>query len=508
MIPVRSSSPTLPGAILQQTTPDTQHADSQHADSQHALAAASDYILSLDQFGPPQNSREYHFEHGIARARHLLDRLGGAPYTTTHCVLVAGSKGKGSTVAMLASVLAAAGYRTGAFVGPHLHTPLERFAIHLAARIGDTLSHPISTLGPYDQAVSGGTLQMPDAVFVDFAQRIRTCVETWDRPELGLPTRFEAFTAMAYRWFEEQGVNIAVMEIGIGGRLDAVNLADPIVSVITNISLEHTQMLGNTLGEIARAKAGIMRAGQPVAIAQQTRETMDVLCAEAAHVGAKPLWAENGWHCEALRHQIGGQASGQWFSVPQRFGSHAPLFVPLLGEFQLQNAAAALAACDGLSGIGFGINERAIREGLAHIQWRGRFEVLDLEPLVIADGAHTPYSIQQLCASLSRYFPDRHMHFIVAILRDKDARGMLQALANIAASVVFCDLPVRRATAAGQLLAHWNELPGPHVTGRHIASLYDALRHVRTIASGTDVICITGSLHLVAEAEELMKAAD
>jgi dihydrofolate synthase/folylpolyglutamate synthase len=452
------------------------------------LQSVFDYIQSLDRLDTPHHSRKYHFTQGIARARHLLQRLGGAPTATTRCVLVTGSKGKGSTAAMLSSILAAAGYRVGLFTGPHLHTPLERFSLY---------PHPSLPL----QGESKGGSQMPEAAFIDLTERVRHIVETWDRPDLGTPTRFEAFTAMAYRWFEEQIVDVAVMEIGIGGRLDAVNLAEPMLSVITNISLEHTEILGKTLAEIAREKAGIMRAGRPVVIAHQTDEALATLCAEAQRVGARPVLAEDGWRCAFVRHEIRPERSGQWFTASKVFGDEA-LFTPLLGAYQLQNAATTLVACDVLNQLGLSIPPTAMRSGLASVQWRGRFELLAFDPLVIADGAHTPYSIQKLCASLCNYFPDRRIHFIIGILRDKDARSMLEAVASLATSVTLCDMPARRATPAEQLLSLWNDMSSPHVMPTIAASLDEALARVRAHARAEDVICITGSLHLVAEAQE------
>ena len=440
--------------------------------------SAIDYIQSLDRVNTPQHSRNYHFEQGLPRARHLLERLGGAPAATTRCIIVTGSKGKGSTVAMLSSILSAAGFNTGIFTGPHLHTPVERFAL--------------SKMGRREW--------MPESTFVDFAQRIERIVQTWDAPALGLPTRFEAFTAMAYRWFEEQAVDMAVMEIGIGGRLDAVNLADPMLSILTNISLEHTQMLGNTVGQIAHEKAGIMRAGRPAVLAHQTDEALAVLCDEAAHLGAFPILAEQGWHCTPAGHVISPEQSGQWFACNgERY------FTPLLGAYQLQNAAAALAAVDVLREQGLMIPAPAVQAGFAQTRWQGRFDLLGFKPIVVADGAHTPYSMAQLCASLTSYFSGRRLHFIIGTLRDKDSQGIVQAAASVATSLVFCDMNVRRATPATRLMELWHALPRhEYANVQHAgvaAHLPDALQTVRSGLCEEDVICITGSLHLVAEAE-------
>lgn len=438
--------------------------------------AAVDFVQSLDRIDTPQHSRNYHFAQGIARARHLLARLGGAPNATTRCILVTGSKGKGSTVAMLSSMLSCAGFAAGVFTGPHLHTPVERFAI----------------------SQNGIRALMPEATFIDFAARIAQIVQTWDAPALGLPTRFEAFTAMAYRWFEEQGVDIAVMEIGIGGRLDAVNLAEPVLSILTNISLEHTQMLGDTVGQIAREKAGILRAGKPAITAEQTDEALGVLCEEAARIGAFVIQAEQGWHCAPAGHMIAPAQAGQWFTC-----RGARYFMPLLGAYQLQNAAAALAAVDVLREVGVDIPAPAVQEGFARTRWPGRFELLGFAPVIVADGAHTPYSMAQLCASLQAYFPGRRIHFIIGTLRDKDSHGIVEAAAQVATSLVFCDMDGRRATLATHLMELWRALPRHEFTQvQHdgmAAHLPEAMQMAQQWAGADDVICITGSLHLVAE---------
>jgi dihydrofolate synthase/folylpolyglutamate synthase len=468
---------------------------------------AFSYVQSLDHVDTPRHTREYHFHHGIARARHLLDWLGGAPSTARSCVLVAGSKGKGSTAAMLSSILAAAGHRVGAFTGPHLHSPLERFAI---------LGAGISGLG--DGRWRCVPVPMTPPTFVTLSERVRQAVEAWDRPDLGIPTRFEAFTAMAFRWFEEQAVDIAVMEIGIGGRRDAVNLANPILSVITNISLEHTEILGDTLPQIAREKAGIMRPGRPVVSSEQEPEVRQALRDEADTIGARLAFADDDCQVEQVGIQLApaGRAGGQWIRFHRnhcaadaaddqsRSDVSAPMLLSLHGNYQLQNVVTASLAASELTALGYAIDANAIRDGLRYVRWPGRFEVLGWDPMVIADGAHTPHSMRQLCESLDRYFHLRPIHFIVGILRDKDARGMLEAISLAASSVRLCDMPVRRATPADHLLELWNALSSPRVKPATAAGLAEAVSAARAQARSGDVICITGSLHLVAEAEELL----
>ncbi|MDW8350350.1 MAG: Mur ligase family protein [Anaerolineae bacterium] len=469
------------------------------------FASAVAYIQALDRVDTPQHTYTYAFQHGIARARHLLARLGDAPKATRQCVLVAGSKGKGSTATMLSAMLSAAGYRVGLFTGPHLYSPLERFI----------LSH------------HGRSAPMPEAQFTRYAAQVAQIIETWDRPELGLPTRFEAFTAMAYHWFEAQAVDIAVMEIGIGGRHDAVNLAEPIVSVITNISLEHTQMLGRTLAEIAHAKAGVLRAQGSGVIAPQQDEAKRVILDEAHRLGSadRLYFAETCCSVTRVGIRIGATAaeSGQWLRVQMSAGSdivpvemsdgHTPLFCPLLGRYQLENAATAITAAHALRVHGYQIGAADLRRGFADLRWPGRFEVLQGDPLIIADGAHTPYSMNQLCGSLQEYFPGRRIHFIIGALRDKDVRGIIQEAASVAASLTFTSMDTRRAVPADQLLAIWQALDSPlgqpaahspksSCRASAIPDVGAAIHHAQACADRDDVICIAGSLSLAALAKE------
>ncbi len=396
---------------------------------------------------------------------------------------------------MLTAMLSAAGYRVGLFTGPHLHTPLERFVI----------SH-------------GGQWEtMSEAQFASLADQIAAILGCWDRPELGLPTRFEAFTAMAYRWFEEQAVDLAIMEIGIGGRRDAVNLAEPALSVITNISLEHTQILGDTIAEIAWAKAGILRAGGSAVIAPQTDEAKRVILAEAHRLGmAKRLYFVEE-HCTATlsRLQAGG---GQWACVRvhpssplvQVIGTSAELFCPLLGHWQLENLATALTALGALYDQGFVVHALAVQSGLAGLRWPARFEILRDAPLVIADGAHTPYAIACLRDSLRAYFSGRPRHFVLGVLRDKDATGMLKVIAEDAARITCTAPPLDRALPADQLLAIWQAhyVNGHGPPAVQISDPELALQRALDEARPDDIICLTGSLHLAAQASRWLRARE
>lgn len=441
------------------------------------LPAAARLLESLDK---PGHTAAYAFEHGIPRARRMLVRMGGAARLTRQCVLVTGSKGKGSTVTLIAHALAAAGYRTGAFTGPHLASPVERFQM---------------AYGPDSR------VDMPAEVFVDFAHEAAAIAGTWDQPELGQPTRFEAYTAMAWRWFERENADIAIMEIGIGGRHDAVNLAEPRVSVFTHISLEHTQMLGPTVAAIAAEKAGILRRNGIGVSAAQSVEGERALREAAGALGAPLRFAEDTWACTARSVSFAPGQVGQTFVTrPWR----DPLSIPLLGVYQLQNAAAALGALDALRETGFDrLTESAIRAGFARARWPARFEVLRHAPLVIADGAHTPYSMEQLGASLRQYFPSRAIHAVVGVLRDKDVRSILRAVSAFADRVTLTEPDHHRATPAVHMAAMWAESAG----GRPADVVVPAETAIGTAlswANAGDAVVVTGSLHLAAEARRAL----
>jgi dihydrofolate synthase/folylpolyglutamate synthase len=410
------------------------------------FSEAARYLESLD---PPGYTAAYAFEHGIPRTRHMLERLGGAPGIVQRCVLVTGSKGKGSTVTLIAQALAAAGYRVGAYTGPHLHRPVERFAFSRGR---------------------AGLRDMSQSVFVDLTSAVRAIVETWDRPDLGMPTRFEAYTAMAYRWFERERADIAVMEIGIGGRLDAVNLSEPMVSVITNISLEHTQMLGATHAAIAAEKSGIMRAAGIGVAAAQSEEGARALRAAAAAIGAPLRFAEDRWACQTRAVTV---EPGR---VEQTFVTRAweePLAIPLLGAYQLQNAAAALCALDALRERGFArLTPSAIRVGFARARWPGK--------------------------SLRLYFDGRRIRVVVGVLRDKDARNILRAVAGFADDVILTEPRYHRAIPVAQMTAMWAETAGDRPATVVIPPA-SAIREALRLAGSSEIVVVTGSRHLAAD---------
>jgi dihydrofolate synthase/folylpolyglutamate synthase len=378
----------------------------------------------------------------LGRTRALLD-LANGPDRKLRIALVAGTKGKGSTCAMLASILGAAGARCGLYTKPHLQSYRERI------RIDGT-------------AISG-------KAFAAAVQRMQRYVAKLPA-EAGEPTTFEVTTALALDEFARQGCELAIVEVGLGGRLDATNATDPFVSVITSISYDHTAILGRTLGAIAREKAGIMRPGRPVLLAEQRPAAMRALRAVCREIGAV---------CEVV--------------------TPLPHDVPLAGAPQRQNAALAIAAAHLMADV----HETAISRGLRQLRWPGRFEVIQGDSPIVLDGAHNGASAEALAVTLKRFASGRPIHLVVGINRDKDARAVLRPLLPLASSVwatEAADNP--RALAAAELARLCRRLG---VTANIVADLATAIAGARgasqaTGTRGGGIVCVTGSLMLVGQA--------
>jgi dihydrofolate synthase/folylpolyglutamate synthase len=412
----------------------------------------------------------------LTRMERLLAALGN-PHTQFRSVHVAGTKGKGSTAAMIENVLRAAGHSTGLYTSPHLHTFRERI------RVGGALISP-------DEVIAGLEKLQPLAAQIP-----------------GMTT-FEIMTALAFDYFRARGVDIAVLEVGLGGRLDATNVVTPLVSVITAISYDHTAILGSTLTQIAREKAGIIKPDIPVVTSPQNDEALSVIAKTAREKNA-PL-IEISSDLEFQLAQVGFQITpGESSLESQKFTlsrqpenpdlslSTLELQINLLGRHQLANAATALAALFALRDQGIAIPDRALRDGLAHVEWHGRFEILSRHPFLIVDGAHNADSARRLVATLRELFPRAQPHFIFGASGDKDIAGMFSELLPAARSLILTRSHNPRAADPARLAPIATPYNVETSTAPDVATaLYEAQRR----AHRDDVICITGSLFVVAEA--------
>jgi dihydrofolate synthase/folylpolyglutamate synthase len=425
-------------------------------------AAALDFLLGRADFErwPGYN---YAGRFDLRRMDYLLDRLGN-PHLAAESVHIAGSKGKGSTAAMIAAGLLAEGCRTGLYTSPHLITLRERIAVDGKPVLKSELA--------------------------DIAAGLRPHVEACDRDcPYGELTTFELLTAAAFVHFKQKHVDFQVLETGLGGRLDATNVVTPKVCVITPIGLDHTDVLGNTIAEIAGEKAGIIKAGSTVVSSPQAEDAATVIRETCARMGATLIGVGSDITWERKASDVSGQA----LTVTGRCEVYETA-VPLLGRHQLQNAATAVGALEVL-----GARKSAIEAGLCGTHWPGRLQVLRRRPLLVVDGAHTPDSARALSDALREYFHFDNLVLIIGASADKDTGGVAAELAPLASRVIATRSRHPRA-ANPEAVAREFEKRGASV--EVVAGVAAAVTRARERATARDLICATGSLFLVAEVIE------
>ncbi|MBN1992991.1 MAG: bifunctional folylpolyglutamate synthase/dihydrofolate synthase [Anaerolineae bacterium] len=397
----------------------------------------------------------------LDRMQTLLARLDN-PHRRFPSLLIAGTKGKGSTAAIAENILRAAGYRTGLFISPHLHSFRERIRVS-GEMVSEThLTNLVNRLRPHFEAI----------------------------PNL---TVFEMVTALAFVTFAETNVDVAVLEVGLGGRLDATNVIDPLAAVITSISYDHVQLLGDTLTLIAREKAGIIRPGAMVVSAPQVPEAMTIIeevCEQHGTnltvVGDAPAWR---W--------LPGRVTlkGQSFYLKDQ-----AYWLPLLGAHQVTNAVTAMAAVTALSQrAGLRVDQLAMRQGLGAVEWPGRLEILGRDPYVIIDSAMNGDSAENLRRALTEYLPGREVTFIIGATADHEYTALLKILLPLARQVFITQSRHPRA-AAPSVLAGVAASLGYQTTIE--APVERALAAALEAAHSRDVVCVTGSLFCVAQARE------
>jgi dihydrofolate synthase/folylpolyglutamate synthase len=424
---------------------------------------AVNYLLGFADF---ERTGRFRDRPDVEPMRALLRALGD-PHLGRRTIHVAGSKGKGSTAAMIESILRAAGLRTGLFTSPHLHEYTERIRIDGA---------PISR-----------------AEFASLATSVRQAVEriTPAMNERGFVT-FDLLTAMGFLAFRDAPVNVQVIEVGLGGRVDSTNVFDSRkVVVITPISPEHTAILGDTIGQIAAEKAGIITPGCTVILGpQDDTAASDTVRRFAADANARLIDVAKELNVEIASVGISGQA------IRINWQDHnIETTLPLLGRHQVGNAAVAAAAI----ALDPGIEDSAIGEGLATVKWPARAEVIHLRPLVVADGAHNPDSARALRQTLVDYCGANAATFIIGASSDKDIEGVAAELAPIASRVLAVRAGHHRAMDPGRILAAFGSLG---ITAEDVDSIPSAIERAMADSEGTGVICLTGSLFVAAAGRE------
>lgn len=397
----------------------------------------------------------------LSAVRETLKRL-DHPEKTYPSILVGGTNGKGSVCAMVSSILATAGYTVGLYTSPHLVDIRERFRCN-----GEMIS----------------TREMAE------------CIQTVRQAALEPLTYFEFLTVLAFQYFVIRKVDVAVLEVGMGGRLDATNVVDPIVSVISNISLEHCAYLGNRLAQIAGEKAGIIKKGGICLTGATQKVVLDVLKQVCGDRQAAFYRIGHGFSAE----KDPGRTTFSYRGSGKHYGQ---LSCPLLGRHQLKNAALAIGITEFLPRAGLTVDEQAVRRGLANVRWEGRLEVVRTAPAVVFDGAHNPAGISALCRALKENFSYRRLLVICGILRDKHYKGMLKRLAAVADVLILTQPQAERALPASDLVAAIRS------DGRNIMveeEPQQALATAMTLADPEDLICITGSLYLVGQIKAGLK---
>ncbi len=436
-----------------------------------------DALAWLYSFTDYERSGAYHRdrEDNLPRERALLAQLGDPQraYGVTH---IAGTKGKGSTSAMLASILVAAGVHTGLYTSPDLHTFRERIQVD-----GDEIAgEDVARLVPQVRAA---------------AERVAAQVGpfiTWD-----------VATALAFLDFREEGVRHAVIEVGLGGRLDATNVVEPQATAITSISYDHMHILGSTLGAIAGEKAGIVKPGVPVICSARAPEALDVITAVCSERGAPLLRVGPAGAADCVYTYRAGEYDDerQLLDVTTPAGTYRGLELALLGAHQLENAAAAVALAETLrERAGLPLDEDAIRRGLRGVRWPARVQVVRRAPWVIVDGAHNADSFARLFAGLRRHFTFERQILVFGLLKDKDLDGIAREIIQANVDAVVATAAVNpRARAPDDLAAALMGL-APHLPVTTRAHSGDALAEALSLASARDLVCVAGNLYLAGEA--------
>lgn len=419
-----------------------------------------DYLYALQKHGVKLG-----LENSVA-----LMKIMGDPHRKFRTVHIAGTNGKGSTSAFIASILAAAGYRVGLYTSPHLVSFTERIRIN--------------------------GIPITEAKVVEIAGRVRKGYQPSSsvHENRGLnPTFFEVTTAVAFTYFAEEGVDIAVVEVGMGGRLDSTNVVTPLVSVITNIDLEHTEFLGNRLELIAAEKAGVIKAGVPVVTGASQPAVLRVIQHEADAKQA-PVYRLG----RAFRPERIASTGKQRFDYRGIKGSYDRCEISLLGRYQVDNACLAVAAIECLGDAGIIVSEAAIRTGLEQTCWEGRLEGVSRRPDIYLDGAHNPASARKLAAAVTDLKAGyRRLVLVIGILGDKDFRGILSELVPLADEVIVTRPEYSRAMDLASLAAEAREV---HSAVDAADTVYHAIKKAKEKAGPDDLILVTGSLYVVGEA--------
>ena len=407
---------------------------------------------------------------GLERTAKLLEFLGN-PHKRLKLIHVAGTNGKGSTTAMIANILSNAGYRTGMYISPHLYRNTERMTI------------------------DGREITEED--FTRYALEVLDMVRLMREKGLEEPTQFEMYTALAFLYFERMKADFAVIEVGLGGRFDATNVIDPLLSVITSISYDHMDILGDTIEKIAYEKAGIIKEGGTVIMYPQLYSEAAAVIEEVSREKDATLVKVEAASVTLKDYSMGGQL------VDFKYGAYdlKDMRLPLIGDHQVNNAAAALTAIAELHSMGYKINAETVRKGIETVKWPCRMSIVSTEPLILIDGAHNEDGINSLQGALSKYFGSKKIIFVIGMLKDKDYGYAIRKLMPMAYSVVatepVSDRALPAAAMADAVRSYCSQVsPEPDIE--------KAIEKAKKLYDEDSMICICGSLYLAGSAYEYL----
>ncbi|MEL7608459.1 MAG: folylpolyglutamate synthase/dihydrofolate synthase family protein [Bacillota bacterium] len=413
-----------------------------------------------------RDTQKFGSRPGLYNISRLLELMGD-PHRKLKIVHVAGTNGKGSTVAFISSILMESGYKTGILTSPYIQRMTEQIRIN--------------------------NLEIDEDQFTRLIEFAKSKAEIMLKEEGAHPTEFEIIVAIALQYFYEQGCDAVVLEVGLGGRLDATNAIDtPDLAVITSISYDHMDFLGDTLEKIAFEKAGIIKRDGDVVTYSNPPSVESVIEKACMEKGAR-LHAVDFSSIHAVRQKIEGQTFD--------FKGYKELKISLLGEHQLKNAAVSIAAAEVLKGRGYAIDEETIRSGLLKTRWPGRLEVLRRDPILLIDGAHNLDGVKALKASLDSLFPDKKLTFIMGVLGSKDYRTMLEHILPGCKKLFTVTPNNNRALPAADLAAAAKQ----YCENIQICdSVETAVKNCLAEASKDDIVCAFGSLYYIGEVREIL----
>lgn len=424
---------------------------------------AMDYISSVGRFGS---------NYGLERTFRLLEIL-GSPQDKIKLIHVAGTNGKGSTTSMITKILRGFGYRVGMYTSPYLEEFEERIQIN-----GENI---------------------PKDTLVNLLEEVKCAVEKVIKEGYDHPTEFEILTALTFLYFYNEKVDYGVIEVGLGGRIDSTNVLNPIVSVITSISLDHMDILGDTLGKIAYEKAGIIKEEIPVVLYPQKQEAEDVILEKAKEKHSKIYFVEKD---DGKLININSDDIYQEVEI-KGINNIYKVKLPLLGEHQILNLAVAIKAVEVLFNIeNIEINKNRIEDSLMGVKWIGRLEVLRKNPLIVIDGAHNIDGIKSLKESVQKYFKYKKIYLLLGILADKQVKEMIEEITPMAEKVYALTPHSDRAELSEDLK---NEIIKVNPNTVALESYEEAFKLALKEANAEDMILVSGSLYMIGDMRKIIR---